>query len=387
MKTRVLASVLLIAVLIGGCAKAETPSITEVRPGVYMSSDPVDFPFPTNGYTIYIVGETHGNRETKTVFQTYLKKLYEEASLRDVILEEDQAHEAKANAYVHGLIDEFPNELCLRADILGIIREFNSGLSDNEKVNVHLVDVDSPLTAIHRHLAGIYQQLDTTGESILFPDFSEFREWHGQEMYTLIDEMRSVSNNQPDIINGLDTVKLSLDWYFIGNRLEIGWPRGTRSTVAPIREDIITKNIKYVLSQLNDKPVLAFFGYGHGMKAQGDPNPPVEGFKSWAQRLVDEDVDVYSLAMLGASGESYWHKRPLPNDAEFLKDFRLADNTAMVSFFDAHPESNIVYTDLRVGDNSQIRLSPDLLDIPASQLYDGIIIFKKFNPMEDACPK
>ena len=387
MKTRMAAGVLLIVILIGGCAKAEAPSITEVRPGIFMSSDPTDFPFPTSGYRVYIVGESHGNRETKTVFQAYLKKLYEEAGLRDVILEEDQAYETGANAYVHGLTDEFPNELCLRADILGIIREFNSGLSDNEKVNVHLVDVDSPLPTMYQHLSELHQQLGTTGGSISFPDFSEFREWHGQEMYALMDEMKNISNNQPDIINGLNTVKLSLDWYIIGNRLEIGWPRGSRSTFAPIREDVITKNVKYVLSQLNDKPILAFFGSAHGMKAQGDPNPPVDGFKSWAQRLVDEDVDVDSLAMFGASGESYWHERPLPSDAEFLKDFRLADNTAMVSFFDTHPESNIVYTDLRVGDNSQIRLSPDLVDIPASQLYDGIIVFKEFTPMDDACPK
>ena len=38
-----------------------------------MSSDPADFPFSTSGYTVYFVGEAHGNQETKMVFQAYLK--------------------------------------------------------------------------------------------------------------------------------------------------------------------------------------------------------------------------------------------------------------------------------------------------------------------------
>jgi len=353
-----------------------------------MSSDPADFPFPTSGYTVYIVGETHGNNETKLVFQAYLKKLYDNAGLRDVILEEDQAYETEANAYIHGLTDELPKGLCLRADILGKIREFNSGRSDNDKVNVHLVDVDSPLPTIYQHLLEIHQQLGSAGESISFPDFSEFREWHGKDMYSLIDEMRKASNEHPDIINGLDTVKLSLDWYFIGNRLEIGWPRGTtRSTFAPIREDIITKNVKYVLTQLDGKPVLAFFGWAHGMKVMADPNPPVDGFKSWAQRLVDENIIVYSIAIEGASGSSYWRGKTLPDDEKFMKEFQFKDGTPFVSLFDTYPDSSIVYTDLQVEENSTLRLSSEYLDIPASEFLDGIIIFKEFTPMENVCPK
>jgi hypothetical protein len=387
MKTRILAGVLLILVLLGSCARTETPSAIEVRPGMYMSNDPTDFPFPTAGYTVYIVGESHGNHETKLVFQAYLKKLYREAGLRDVILEEDQAYETDANGYIHGQTDAFPSKLCLRADILGIIREFNSGLSEHEKLAVHLVDVDSPLTAIYQHLAELYEQLGTTGKPVLFPDFSDFRDWPGQEIYTLIDEMKGISNDDPDIVNGLITVKLSLDWYFLGNRLEIGWPRGFRYSFAPIREDIMAKNIKYILTHLNGKPVMAFFGSGHGMKAQGDPNPPVEGFKSWAQRLVDANVDVYSLSIYGASGESYWHERTLPSDEKYLKEFKLADGTLLVSFFDTQADKTIIYTDLRTGDQPPIRSLPDFVDLPASQLYDGIIIFKEFTPMENVCLK
>jgi len=47
MKTRIIISILLVAFILGGCSKAE------VLPGIYMSNDPADFPFPTSGYTVY----------------------------------------------------------------------------------------------------------------------------------------------------------------------------------------------------------------------------------------------------------------------------------------------------------------------------------------------
>ena len=388
MKTRMFAGILLIVIILGGCVVAgETTSAIEVRPGVVMSNDPADLPIPTSGYSVYFVGESHGNHEAKAVLRGYLKRLYEEAGLRDMILEEDQAYEAEANAFVHGTNEELPDELCLRADVLKIIRDFNSGLPDNELVTVHLVDVDSPLTAIYRHLAELHQEMGTSSEAISFPEFSDFREWHGQAIYELIEKLRNASIDEPNLINALETVKLSLDWYYIGNRLEIGWPRGSRATFAPIREDVITKNIKFVLTQLGDRPVLAYFGLFHGMKAQGDPNPPVEGFKSWGERLADENIAVFSLVMFGASGESFWHKRTLLSDEEFLQGFLLPDGTSILSLFDAYPDQNIVYTDLHAAENSAIRLSTDLLDVPASQLFDGTIVFRKFTPMEDVCPK
>ena len=380
MKTKRLASVLLIAVLLAGCAKN-----IEVRPGVYMSKDPSDLPFPTSGYTVYIVGESHGNRQTKLVFQSYLNKLYNEAGLRDIILEEDQAYEAEANEYIHGLTDKLPKGLCLRADVLGQIREFNSNLPDDEKVTVHLVDVDSPFPIIYKHLTELYSQIGPAGKSVQIPDLSEIQYAKSEKTYELVDRLRAVSAERPDILNGLDTVYLSLEWYYIGNLLDVGWPSGSRATFAPIREDIITKNIKYILPQLKGKPVLAFFGLAHGMKIQADPTFPDKEFKSWAQRLVEENVDVYSIAMFGVSGNSFWHGEAIPNDGEFLKEFKLIDGTSLVSLFDTHPDPNITYIDLRKEDNKTIKLSPDLLNIPASQIFDGVILFKEFTPMEDSC--
>lgn len=380
MKTKMLASVLLIVVLLGGCAKN-----VEVRPGVYMSNDPADFPFPTSGYEVYIVGETHGNHQTKLVFQSYLNKLYKEAVLRDVILEEDQAYETEANAYIHGLTDKLPDKLCLRADILGQIREFNSNLPNDEKVTVHLVDVDSPFPTIYKHLTELYSQIGPAGKSVQMPDLSEIKYAKSETVYELVDQLRAVSAKQPDILSGLDTVHLSLEWYYLGNLLDVGWPAGSRATFAPIREEIITKNIKYVLSQLDGKPILAFFGLAHGMKVQADPTFPDTGFITWAQHLVEENVSVYSSAIFSESGSGFWHGRTFPDDRDFLKEFKLSDGTPLVSLFDAYPDPSIVYTDLRMKDNATITLSPDFMNIPASQLFDGIIIFKEFTPMDDSC--
>ena len=390
MKTRVVANILLIVFMLLGCAEAETSSATnsatEVRPGVYMGNDPAEFKFPTSGYTVYIVGETHGNNEAKLVFQSFLENLYQDAGLRDVILEEDQAYETEANAYIHGLTDELPKGLCLKADILGIIRDFNSGRSDNEKVNVHLVDVDSPLPTIYQHLLEIHQQLGSAGESISFPDFSEFREWLQKDMYSLIDEIRKASHDQTDIINGLDTVSLSIEWYFLGNRLDTGMARGIRYTFGPIREDVITKNIRYLLDQLDGKPVLAYFGSWHGMKTQGDSNPSDSDFKSWAQRLIESDISVYSVAVTGFAGKGYWRGEVLEYDDEIYM-YQFEDKTAINSLFDTHPDYGILYANLNVGDNPKITITPEFWDVPISQIYDDLIIFKKFTPMENVCPK
>lgn len=382
MKRRMLACVLLIAILLGGCT-----GNNEVRPGVYMGSDPLDFPFPTSGYTVYFVGESHGNHETKLIFQSYLKRLYKEAGLRDVILEEDQAYETEANAYVRGSSDRVPDGLCLRSDILGQIRDFNQTLPDPEKVTVHLVDVDSPFPILYKHLTELHSQIGPEGESVPLPDLSDVKYAKSEILYDLIDELRAISADRPEVLNGLDTVRLSLEWYYLGNQLDVGRPMGSRSQFAPIREDVITKNVKHVLSQVNGRPVLAFFGLFHGMKIQADPNPPVKGFKSWGQRLTEENVPVYSLAIFGRSGTSFWRGENLSSDETFLDGFKQPDGTRFDSLFDTSPDADILFTDLRDAVNTDVRLSPELLDIPASQLFDGIIIFREFTPMENACPQ
>ncbi len=401
MKPRQLTCLLLAIFLIGGCAgeiqkdsqvaqATETPTAEinrEVRPGIYMSNDPADFPFPTSGYDVYFVGETHGNPQTKQVFQAYLEKLYKEAGVRDVILEEDQVYETEANAYVQGSTDVFPHNICLRADILGQIREFNAALAAGEKVRVHLVDVDSPLPSIYQHIRDLHQPLGSAAADVSIPELSEFTNWSPKQRKDLVMELKKASAGQPAILNELETVDLSLKWYTMGNRLDENVPVGFQKYFGPIREDVMTKNARYVLAELNGHPILVFFGGGHGMKTSdflGD------GLTSWAQRLNDSGIKVYSLSILGASGDGFWHGQTFEYKEgtqryEGVDGYRFEDGASLSSWFETYPDRGILYADLRTAENAKIGLPSVYPDIPASQVYDGLVIFKEFTPMEDAC--
>lgn len=401
MKRRLPAGILLVVLTMVGCngETQKTPEISrpaetataaiemEARPGVYISNDPNDFPFPVSGYEVYFVGEAHGNPQTKQVFQTYLERLYGEAGVRDVILEEDQVFETEANAYVQGSADGFPHNLCLRADILGQIREFNAALPAGEKVRVHLVDVDSPLPSIYQHIRDLHRQLGSAAAAISIPELAEFTNWSPKQRKDLITALKKAAADRPAILNELETVDLSSKWYTMGNRLDENVPVGLQKYFGPLREDVMTKNVRYVLAERKGSPFLVFFGGGHGMKTSEFLG---EGLTSWGQRLNDGGIKVYSLSILGASGKGFWHGRPLEYKEgtqryEGVDGYRFEDGTSLSSLFEAYPDREILYADLRTGGNAKIGLPSVYPDIPASQVYDGLVIFKEFTPMEDAC--
>jgi hypothetical protein len=401
MKRRYLICLLMFILLLGGCVGKlqETTQVaqatvtptsevnTEVRPGIYMSNDLANFLFPTSGYDVYFVGETHGNPQTKQVFQAYLERLYKEAGVRDVILEEDQVYEIEANAYVQGDTDVFPHNICLRADILAQIREFNTNLPAGEKVRVHLIDVDSPLPSIYRHIRDLHQQLGSAAADASIPELSAFTNWSPKQRKDLVMELKKASAGQPAILNELETVDLSLKWYTMGNRLDENVPVGFQKYFGPIREDVMTKNARYVLYELNGHPILVFFGGGHGMKTSDFLG---EGLASWAQRLNDTGTKVYSLFILGMSGKGFWHGQSLEYEEgtkryEGVDGYRFEDGDSLSSWFETYPDRGILYADLRTGENAKIGLPSVYPDIPASQVYDGLVIFKELTPMEDAC--
>jgi hypothetical protein len=334
------------------------------------------------------VGETHGNPQTKQVFQSYLKRLYKEADVRDVILEEDQAYETEANEYLLGIADALPHNLCLRADILGQIREFNAALpAAEEKVRVHLVDIDSPLPTIYLHLQELHQQLGSAAASISLPTLVAFTDWSPNQRKDLVTELKKASADQPAILDELETVDLSLKWYNMGNRLDENIPIGLQKYFGPIREDVITKNVQSVLSELKGHPILVFFGGGRGMKTSDFLG---EGLTSWAQRLNDNETKVYSLSILGASGKGFWHGQSFDYKEEVQRyeevdGYRFEDGASLRSWFETYPDRGILYADLRTDENAKIGLPSVYPDIPASQVYDGLVIFKKFTPMENAC--
>jgi hypothetical protein len=398
MERRLLAGILLVVLATVGCnwEALKTPEILrptetataaieiEAQPGVYISNDFKNFPLPTSGYTVYIIGESHGNRETKQLFLTYLQNLHREAGVREVVLEEHQAYEPDANEYVWGKRDVLPEELCRRTDILGLIREFNAALPDDQKVSVDLVDVDSPLAVLYKHLTDLHTQLGAKGASIQIPPLSEIETWGPKSAYDLIADLQNAAADQPDILRELATLRLSFKWYFAGNELDSNTK--ATSNYMPLREDIITQNMQNLISRLNGRPVLAFFGSRHAMKAMG-VNPPLDNMKAWAQQLSEAGIDVYSLSVQGIGGKGYWRGETFDYlDTYGYSQYQLGDGSFLPSLFDAHPDTVIMYADLRVKENQGIKMPPNAPDMPASQVFDGVMIFKHFTPMENACP-
>lgn len=377
MKQKLRIALLLIFLTLTACGT------NEIRPGVYVTDDVASLPLPTEGYRLYIVGEAHGNRETKLLFITYLKRLHAEAGIRDVILEEDQAYESVANAFVSGESDTLIPELCLRTDVLTLIREFNAAQPDGEKIKVHLVDVDSPMSTVHLHLQSLREQIGAPAEAIQIPELAEFETWKRGEMYKLIRELEAAAVDNPASLNGLETAHDSLRWYFLGNRIETGEAVGYRALFAPIREEVITRNVQFLLESLGDKPLLAFYGSAHGIKLQADPNPPRDGFASWAQRIFESGIPVYSLDTLPLSGGYFWRGSLYPY-GDGIESSRLPDGANLGQLL-IEQDKSILYVDFRAEENAMSTLPSEYADIPAGQVYDGEVIFREATPMEDAC--
>jgi hypothetical protein len=229
--------------------------------------------------------------------------------------------------------------------------------------------------------------LGSAAASISLPTLVAFTDWSPNQRKALVTELKKASADQPAILDRLETVDLSLKWYNMGNRLDENIPIGLQKYFGPIREDVITKNVQSVLSELNGHPILVFFGGGHGMKTSDFLG---EGLTSWAQRLNDNGTKVYSLSILGASGKGFWHGQSFDykegiQGYEGVDGYRFEDGASLTSWFETYPDRGMLYADLRTGENAKIGLPSVYPDIPASQVYDGLVIFREFTPMEDAC--
>lgn len=383
MKIRISLVLLLLASILSGCVDRQ------VLPGIYAVEKPDEIPFPTAGYDLYFLGEVHGNREIKLVLVNYLARLYKESGVRDIILEEDQAYETAANEYIHGITEQAPAELCLRADVLAALRQFNVSLPPEEQVSVHLVDVDSPLSTVHAHLKKLYEMMETEAGDVALPDQADFQAMGPGPSLKLVDALIARAGGRPQVVNGLQTVRASIRWYYLGNRMETGQAVGYASNFAPIREEVITANVQFLLKELNGRPALAYFGGAHGMKVESLEDFSIKDFKTWVQRVSEGGAKVYSIVSVGASGSGYWRGETITIDEqikESLNVIQTQDGTTIVSLFDSHPKSQIIFVDLSAPENAAIQFWSEYKDIPAAQMYDAILIFREFTPMENVCP-
>jgi hypothetical protein len=379
----------LILVIVVVCASCITQgahlpeTVTKLRPCMYASTVASDLPLPTPGYRMYVMGEVHGTQEIKSLLLHYVKALHETAGVCDIILEEDQVYEQDANEYVLGLTDTLRQNLCLRTDILEGIREYNETLPGDEKIYIHCADVDSPRSAVHLHIERIHKEMGAGGEHLQVVPFYEFESWSEDDAGALVDSLLQCTDD-PSLINQLETVRASLRFFFSGNRFDTGAPIMT-TTGYYIREETITQTILYVLEELDTAPFLAFFGSGHTQKTHGYISEYTPEFKSWTQRLVESGVSLYSVSVWGLSGTIYW-RGGLYDVIMYPDRMSFGDGTTLCDLFDAAPEYTVVYVDLLVDAAQSFRLGDPYEDIPAADMYDGIIIFREDTPMEDACP-
>jgi hypothetical protein len=201
-------------------------------------------------------------------------------------------------------------------------------------------------------------------------------------MYKLVSALESAAAGDAYALNGLQTIHDSIKWYWLGNRVETGPATGIRFSFAPIREDIITNNVQFLVGN-SDVSYLVFYGSAHGMKMQADPNPPRKGFTPWAQRIFESGIPVYSLDTLPLTGGYFWRGSEYSYDSLGMAS-HLPDGTDLGQLL-IEQDKNLLYIDFRVADNADSMLPSEYTDIPAGQVYDGQVIIRVATPMEDAC--
>jgi hypothetical protein len=375
--------------------------------GVIATNDPSSLPFPTSGYQVYLVGEAHGNQQTKDVLIGYLNLLYSKTSLRDVFLEEDQAYEEEAQSFVQGKQDNLPEGLCLRADILNRLREFNRDLPSDKKIRVHLVDIDSPEQTIRQHLVSLINRIGTSAENIKIPD----ERLNLASMESIIERLTQLTSNR-DILSGLRTVKQSLILFGSGLRIHTGATEG--NPLDPVREEAITSNLLDVLHAVQPGSVLGLYGAAHvqAIRSSTDFRRGAPQFTPLSERLERAGVRVYRTICYPLAGLGIWRQQSfkIPT-GQAASDFRLSSGETMQDVLRSAPDPEYFYFDLAKGvplriqtqaplkgtmsvyDNAieQLRILIQSRFLGAmtenlSEQFDSFIFLREATPMKDQCP-
>ena len=312
-------------------------------------------PLPVSGYQVYLVGELHGVQETEKIFMHYLARL----GVRDVAIEEDAVYKREAQAYVEGRSDTLPPELCLRAGVLEALRRFNG------QIRVHLVDIDTPATAIRRHLLAIQKQ---TGAAVRIPDARDIKK---RGLRTVEDLERLTSGEQ--VRRELRTIRHSIRAFQQGFDLGTGNFRFKGSPYLDDREEAISRNIQDVLRNPDCRGVLALYGADHVSKTPRKDGGPKRDrpFSPLALRLEQAGVSVFSLIAFPLSGSSRWRGREgeLPWTAA---DGSLENGEAL-------PQAAFLYIDPK-----QQRVKLPSQDITRF-LVDAFLLFPVATALEDRC--
>ncbi|MCB1020447.1 MAG: hypothetical protein KDC27_10990 [Acidobacteria bacterium] len=321
---------------------------------------------------MYLIGELHGVQENEEILHEYLSRLYSDAGLREVAIEEDSVYEPAAQAYVDGRSSALPPALCLRAGALQALRAFNEG-KRSDPVRVRLVDIDSPATAIRQHLLAIKEQAPGA-DAVHLPPVAEL-EARGMET---VAALRALGLSQPQL-SQLRTIEKSIRAYQQG--LEVGTTSGFKgSPYLDDREEAITSNILEMVRTDGGRSVLVQYGSDHvsrSLRRDGGPDRN-RAFSPLARRLAGAGVKVFSLMTVPLSGRWSWRGR----DGEMFwapNDGHLADGAGFDQVFAEAPDAKWLYVD-----RARQRVTLPSTDMTAYDV-DAYLLFTEAIPMENHC--
>jgi hypothetical protein len=343
----------------------------QLPPGVWAGRDLSSLPLPRSGYQVHLMGEMHGAKENRDLFGQYLEILAEGSGLRDVALEEDSVYERPAQAYVDGRQTALPEALCLRANLLELIRRFNEGREGNQRIRVHLTDIDTPATAIRDHLLAIRDEVRAA--AVRVPGVKDIRE----RGLRTVEELRRLTSDQR-VLSELRTVAHSIRVNQQG--LEVGTTGQFKgSPYLEDREEAIFRNIQDLVRERGS--ILVFYGSDHVSKARRKDGGPTrdQEFAPVALRLDKAGLRVYSVVTYPLAGSVRWRTgvMELPWTAE---DGSVESRETLSHVIAALPPRTLFYIDPK---RQRIRLPSQ--DVTAYSV-DGFLLYPLATPMENHCP-
>lgn len=369
----------------------------ELRPGVYAACDASALPLPTCGYDLYVVGEIHGSNEVVGFFLDYLERLRESISLRDVALEASPAFERGVNEFVAGVAPTLPDlwywELA-GADTLSLlhgIRAVNETLPEDERIRVHLIDLDYGYEAIRRHVLAVRDGLGTAADAIEIPSLTDFERLSEGEMLDLVACLELVASEQEGALDELQGLRDSVRFRFVRGAVS-RWEEAANECTA-VRDGAIARNVLRLRDRWEGAPMLVLFGGAH-VQEERILTGVVVGFRTvaidepyWVERLTGSGVDVFSLLICGLSGSVFSHD-VLVRVAVDPDELLFADGGTLRELLADLPEGGLVYVDLQDGANALVtfgaRFSPQTArfdpEKPAGEAFDGIVLFERLTP-------
>lgn len=341
----------------------------EIRPGVWGAREAAGLPLPVSGYQAYLVGELHGAERNAPFQLHYLERLYAEAGLRDVAIEEDSAYERAAKRFVNGETDEMPRELCLRAAVLQGVRDLNRRVVPKDRIRIHLIDIDSPAQAILYHLRIL--RAEWKANDVTLPPVDQINRLG----LAAVERLRPRAPGAEGRAE-LRTIELSILALQAGLEVTVGESKG--SPYLESREEAIAANLAGLVERYSK--VLAFYGSDHiSRKTRKDGGPERnQPLKPMAQRLQERAIRAYSLLTIPLRAQVQWRGRrtEMPWTAA---DGGLSTGETFDKVLSSDPSSEIFFIDKQR--EAARMVTKDL----AAFEVDGYILFKASGPMVDSC--